>query len=49
VALTIANPSLKAAHVLDANGMSVKDVPLEAAGGGKRLTFPPDAMCVVVE
>ena len=49
VALTIANPSLKAAHVLDANGMSVKDVPLEAAGGGKRLTFPPDAMYVVVE
>jgi hypothetical protein len=37
------------AHVLDANGMRVKDITLESAKGGKQFTFPTDALYVVLE
>jgi hypothetical protein len=49
VTVTIRNPALKTAVVLDGNGMSAGTVPLEAAPGGKTLKFPPDAMYVVLE
>jgi hypothetical protein len=49
VTVTIRNPALKTAVVLDGNGMSAGKVPLEAAPGGKTLKFPPDAMYVVLE
>jgi hypothetical protein len=50
VTITIRNPSLKTAVVLDANGMSAGTVALKPAGGGGRtFKFPPDAMYVVLE
>jgi hypothetical protein len=49
VTVTIRNPAIKTAIVLDANGMSAGKMPLEAAPGGKTLKFPPDAMYVVLE
>jgi hypothetical protein len=47
--VSIANPALKTAHVLDANGMKVKDIPLEDANGKKELKLPADALYVVLE
>jgi hypothetical protein len=51
VTVTVANPGLKTARVLDANGMPVRDLPLEApaSGGGKILRFPPDALYAVLQ
>ncbi|MBI5725075.1 MAG: hypothetical protein HZA50_14030 [Planctomycetes bacterium] len=49
VTITIANPALTKAIVLDVNGMQTKELPLEAAGGAKTLKFPPDAMYVVLK
>ncbi|MGB2819576.1 MAG: hypothetical protein WBF17_01240 [Phycisphaerae bacterium] len=49
VTVTIRNPGLQTAVVLDANGMSAGTVPLEAAAGGRTFKFPPDAMYVVLE
>jgi hypothetical protein len=47
--VTIRNPGLKTAHVLDANGMKVKDVPLEAAPSGKSLKLPSDTLYIELE
>ena len=45
----IRNPALKTAQVLDANGMNVRQVNLLDEGGLKKLTFPPDALYVVLQ
>jgi hypothetical protein len=47
--ITIKNSSLKTAQVLDANGMKVKEIPLEADPNGKRFKFPADALYVVLQ
>ncbi|HWX18346.1 MAG TPA: hypothetical protein VN578_00440 [Candidatus Binatia bacterium] len=49
IALAIANTTLKTARVLDANGMPVKDIPLEQSAGRNTFTFPPDALYVVLQ
>ena len=47
--VVIANANLKTAHVLDANGMKVRDIPLDDVNGKKEIKLPKDAMYVVVE
>jgi len=49
VTLTISNPHLKTARVLDPNGMPLKAVPLENSGGRQTFKFPDDALDVVLE
>jgi hypothetical protein len=49
VEISVANPALKTARVLDANGMQVSVVALESSGGRARFTFPPDALYVVLQ
>jgi hypothetical protein len=49
VTLTLENTKVTKAHVLDANGMPVKDVPLATSAGRKTLNFPADALYVVLE
>jgi hypothetical protein len=48
VEITIANPTLKTARVLDANGMPVNEIPLKSSAGRKMFKFPPDALYVVL-
>jgi hypothetical protein len=45
----IRNASVKTAYVLDANGMSIGNIPLADDGGMKKLIFPPRAMYVVLK
>jgi hypothetical protein len=47
--ITIANPALKTARVLDANGLPVNAIPLESSASRKTFKFPPDALYVVLE
>ena len=49
MSLTVDNPELKTARVLDANGMAVKDIPLERSGGGAAFKFPWDALYVILQ
>lgn len=49
ITISLANDRVKTAHVLDANGMSVGEVPLEEAAGRKVLRFPPDALYVALD
>jgi hypothetical protein len=49
VTITINNPKLKTAYVLDANGMKVKDIQFETDGASKRFKFPTDALYVVLQ
>lgn len=49
VEVAIANPSLKTARVLDANGMPVSEIPLKSVAGRKTFQFPPDALYVVLQ
>jgi len=49
VTLTIKNAALKTAVVLDANGMAMGELPLEDAGGAKRVKLPGDALYVVLQ
>jgi hypothetical protein len=49
VEIAIANPALKTAHVLDANGMSVSEIPLKSSADRKTFQFPSDALYVVLE
>lgn len=49
VTLSIANGSLTKATVLDPNGMPADEIALEDADGMKRLSFPPDALYVVLQ
>ena len=48
ITIALKNAGLKTAVVLDANGLKVKEIPLETDGGGKRFKFPADALYVVV-
>jgi hypothetical protein len=49
VAITIANPALKTARVLDANGMPLNSIPLEDSAGRKTFKFPSDVLYVVLQ
>ena len=49
LAIELANEKISRALVLDANGMPVRDVPLENSAGSKRFQFPGDALYVVLE
>jgi len=48
VNVTISNPKLRTAHVLDANGMIVDDVDSQREEGKLAFVFPADALYVVV-
>lgn len=48
--VAIANPALKSAHVLDANGMKIGQILLEKnANDVKEIKLPPNAMYVVLD
>lgn len=47
--ITVKNPALKRARALDANGNAVAEAALERTADGVRLTFPPDALYVVLD
>ncbi|MGD0090450.1 MAG: hypothetical protein ABSE73_11070 [Planctomycetota bacterium] len=47
--ITLRNQKVTKARVLDANGMAVKDIDLQAGAGGKKFAFPPDALYVVLQ
>jgi len=49
VTLTLGNPHLKTARVLDPNGMPLKTVPLENSGDRQSFKFPEDSLYVIVE
>jgi hypothetical protein len=49
VEITIANPALKTAQVLDVNGMPRNAIPLNGPDGRKTFKFPPDALYVVLQ
>ena len=49
VTVTIANPNLTKATILDANGNAVGPAKLVADGKRAVLTFPPDALYVIVQ
>jgi hypothetical protein len=49
VEIAIANPALKTARVLDANGMPVSEIPLKSSADRKTFQFPSDALYVVLE
>ena len=49
VTLTLDNAALKTAHVLDVNGMTVKDIPLQDVAGKKQLVLPANALYLVLE
>jgi len=42
------NDFVSTAYVLDANGYAVGEVPLENVDGRRKLTFPPDALYVIL-
>ena len=47
--VTIRNPGLKRAQVLDPNGNATGTVPLQPATDGVQFQFPPDALYVVLQ
>jgi hypothetical protein len=49
VTIKLKNAAVKTACVLDANGLSVKQIPLKDADGTKEFKFPPDALYVVLK
>jgi len=48
IEIEIDNPALTKAYVLDANGFAVREHPLESTDTGVRLSFPEDAIYVVL-
>jgi len=46
--LTITNTNLKTATLLDANGMKIKDVPVEKTAKGLSVKLPAEAMYLVL-
>jgi hypothetical protein len=48
-AVTVRNPGLTKATLLDVNGYPVGPVKAQAAGGALRVTLPPNALYVVLE
>lgn len=49
VVIELANPRISRAHILDANGMPVREVSLQGSGERKQLPFPEDALYAVLE
>jgi hypothetical protein len=49
VTISLTNPTVQTAHVLDANGTSVATIDLRQVGDAKQLKFPEDAMYVVLK
>jgi hypothetical protein len=49
VTLALENREITKALVLDANGMPVKAIPLATSAGRKRMTFPADALYVILQ
>ena len=49
IVLTINNPNLKKATVLDTAGYAVKQIVLSTAGGKATLTLPANAMYIIIE
>jgi len=49
LAISLANSTVSKARVLDANGMPVKEIPLETSGDRKHFQFPSDALYVVLQ
>ena len=49
VTLALKNTEITKARVLDANGMSVQEVPLTTSAGLKTLKFPADALYAVLQ
>lgn len=49
VSISVSNSTLKTARVLDANGMAVRDIPLENSAGRVSFKFPDDALYVVLQ
>jgi len=49
VTLVLKNTEITKARVLDANGMPLKEVPLAASADRRTLTFPADALYVVLQ
>jgi hypothetical protein len=49
VRISINNPTLSRAQVLDPNGMPVRDLALENAAGARSLRFPPDVLYVILQ
>jgi hypothetical protein len=47
--VTINNPHIRTATVLDMNGMAVRTLDLKRASGSASLRFPADAMYVVLQ
>ncbi|MFW5845100.1 MAG: hypothetical protein ACOCXJ_02635 [Planctomycetota bacterium] len=47
--ITIANPDLTTATLLDENGYPARDIPLEQADGAVRVHLPTETMYVVVQ
>jgi len=49
VEITITNPVIKTARVLDVNGMAIGTIPLESSAEHKTFQFPSDALYVVLQ
>jgi len=49
ITIRLANPRVKTAHVLDANGMPTAELPLKDEAGVKVLRFPEDALYVALD
>jgi hypothetical protein len=49
VEIAIANPALKTARVLDANGMPVSEILLKSSADRRTFRFPSDALYVVLQ
>lgn len=49
VTITVSNPGLGKATLLDPNGMAARTLEGEAKDGTFRLALPPDALYVVLE
>lgn len=47
--ITLRNQKITKARVLDANGMPVKDIDLQAGATNRKFAFPPDALYVVLQ
>lgn len=49
VTISVANPAVKTAHVLDANGTSVAAIPLKDLDGLKQFKFPEEALYALLK
>jgi len=49
VTVSVSNPNVTKARVLDPNGLPVSEIPLETSADRKKFKFPPDALYVVLQ